>query len=182
MPATKTILYIFLGLSLGSGLTLIALQERFVRERRRLLAMGESQRSKAAQAAVAVLNKQWEQKCQQQAEELQACQAQLAIVEASPPPNDHEEVIARNEHERLIHEKNFELSRLASEHKNMTIHLASHQEEIRELHGQITFLEGEIARLEDERKGLPDDDFLVLGPPGGHMLPGSVVRAFIKGH
>lgn len=182
MPEIKTILYVFLGLSLGSGLTLIALQERFVRERRRLLAIGESQRSKSAQAAVTVLNKQWEQKCQQQAEELLACQTQLAAIEPSPPPIDLTEFISRSEHERLIHEKNTELSRLAAEHKTMATHLASHQEEVKELHDHISFLKGEISRLEEAQKSLPDDDFLLLGQPGSHLLPGSVVRAFIKGH
>lgn len=182
MPAIKSILFVCLGLSLGSGLTLISLQERFVRERRRLLAMGESQRSKAAQAAVAVVNKQWEQKYQEQEEELQACQAQLAATEVSPAPIDLGEFIARSEHERLIAEKNVELGRLATEHKTITNHLTKHQEEIKELHGQITFLTGEIARLEEEKKRLPDDDFLILGQPGGHLLPGSIVRAFIKGH
>ena len=178
----KSILYILLGLSLGSGLTLIVLQERFVRERRRLLAMGESQRAKAAQAAVAVLTKQWEQKGQQQAEELQAYQAQLATVEESPTPIDPEEYLARIEHEQLIHEKNFELGRLVAEHKTMVNRLTEHQGEITELHGQIIFLKGEITRLEEEKKRIPTDDFLVLAPPGGHLLPGAVVRAFIKGH
>lgn len=183
MPAIKSILYVCLGLSLGSGLTLITLQERFVRERRRLLAMGESQRSKAAQAAVAVVNKQWEQKYQEQEEELHACQAQLAAAaEVNPAPINLEEFITRSEHEQLIAEKNAELGRLAAEHKTLTSHLTRHQEEINELHGQIAFLTGEIARLEEERKSIPDDDFLILGQPGGHMLPGSVVRAFIKGH
>ncbi len=184
----KAILYILLGLSLGSGLTLIALQERFIRERRRLLGLGESQRAKDAQAAVAVLNKQWEQKCQQQADELEAYQARLAAVEASPPPVASDEFIECSEHDRLIHEKNTEISRLAAEVKTIGSHLASHQVEVGDLHGQITFLKGEIARLEEEKKHIeenkriPDDDFLLLGQSGGHLLPGSVVRAFIKGH
>lgn len=182
MPDVKTILYVFLGLSLGSGLTLLALQERFVRERRRLLAIGESQRAKSAQAAVTVSNKQWEQKCQEQAAELRACQEQLAAVEAIPAPIDLAEYILRTEHERLIHEKNTELSRLAAEHKTIATHLSSRQEEIKELDEHITYLKGEITRLQEEKKNLPDDDFLLLGQPGSHLLPGSVVRAFIKGH
>ena len=184
----KALLYILLGVSLGSGLTLIALQERFIRERRRLLALGESQRATATQAAVALLNKQWEQKCKQHTDELQECQSRLALAATeTPAPIAHEDtgdVIDKSEHERLIHDKNIELDRLAAEYKTMTRHLASHQEEIKDLHGQITFLKGEIAKLEEERKHIPaaDDDFLVLGQAGGHLLPGSVARAFIKGH
>ena len=177
----KAILYILLGLSLGSGLTLIALQERFIRERRRLLAMGESQRAKAAQAAVAVLNDQWEQKCQQQAEELGKCQAKLTAVEASPPI-DRDAFIECSEHDRLINEKNSEISRLAAEIKTIGSHLANNQVEVSDLLGQVTFLKGEIAKLEEEKRHIPDDDFLMLGQSGGHLLPGSVVRAFIKGH
>ena len=186
----KALLYILLGASLGSGLTLIALQERFIRERRRLLSLGESQRATATQAAVALLNKQWEQKCKQHTDELQECQSRLAAAETpseTPSPIAHQDpgdLIDKNEHERLLHEKDVEVDRLAAEHKTMAHHLASHQEEIKDLHGQITFLKGEIAKLEEERKHLPaaDNDFLVLGQAGGHLLPGSVARAFIKGH
>lgn len=171
----KTFLYILLGLSLGSGLTLIAIQERFMRERRRLLAMGESQRAKAAEVAESILNKQWESKFQQQAEELQACQAQLATAGPCPTPGiDAEECVLRSEHEQLLHEKNLELARLTTENTTLVHHLDSHQEKINDLHDQL-------ARLEEEKKLVPDDDFLLLGQPGGHLLPGSVVRAFIKG-
>jgi hypothetical protein len=177
----KTILYILLGLSLGAGLTLIVLQERFVRERRRLLALGESQRAKDSQAAMAVLNKQWEQKYQQQAEEMQACQAQLAVIEMSPAVPGQAEIALRQEHERLLLEKNAALDRLTAEQQSFRQQWAGQQEEIKDLQGQLTFLTGEIERLKGEKVLLTDDDFLLLGQPGGHLLPGSVVRAFIKG-
>lgn len=183
MPTIKTSLFILLGLCLGSGLTLIALQERFVRERRRLLAMSESQRTKSAHAAVAVSTKQWEQKCQQLEEDLHAVQTQLAFAEANPPPIDPKEFVPRSEHERLIQEKNSELTRLTADHKMIASQLTKDQEEINELQAQIAFLGGEVSRLERAKTDVSvDDDFLLLGPPGGHLLPGSVVRAFIKGH
>lgn len=182
----KAFLFILLGLSLGSGLTLIALQERFVRERRRLMALGESQRATATQAAVALLNKQWEQKCKQHTDELEECRTRLAETETSPPavPEERGDVIDTSEHERMIHEKNLELGRLAAEIKTMGTLLTNHKDEINDLHGQITFLKGEIAKLEEEKKRIPapDDDFLFLGQGRGHLLPGSVARAFIKGH
>ncbi len=180
----KALLYILLGLSLGSGMALIALQERFIRERRRLLALGESQRATATQAAVALVNKQWEQKCKQHTDDLQELRARLEATETPGPlaPEDLENLVDKGEHERLLHEKNLALDRLAAENKALASHLANHQEEIKDLHGQITFLKGEIAKLEEEKKHLPaaDDDFLFLGQ--GSLLPGSVARAFIKGH
>lgn len=189
----KILLYILLGLSLGAGLTLIALQERFLRERRRLMALGESQRAKSHQV-MADANKKWEQQCQQLSEELQACQTRLTAAEAAPPM-DTQGLVPQAEHERLIRENTAELSRLAEENRSLADHLAKYQGEnqdlygeiaelqgeIASLHGQLTTLQGEIATLSAEQKTSLDDDFILLGRPGGHLLPGSVVRALIKG-
>lgn len=180
-------LYVLLGLSLGAGLTLIALQERFVRERRRLLALGEAQRAKTAQT-VDELGTRLEQQTKQHQEELRACQARLAAAEAAPATAPAREGgLEVSEYERLIEGKTVELNRLATENTALAEHLASHRAEIKDLQGQVAFLHGEVTRLEGEtarlaaeKEALPDDDFLLLGQPGGHMLPGSVVRAFIK--
>lgn len=186
----KVLLYILLGLSLGAGMTLIVLQERFLRERRRLMAMGESQRAKAAQAL-----EDANQKCHQLTEELRECQARITDAETTPAP-ESAGLIPQDEHERLIRENTEELSRLAEENRTLADHLAKYQGEnqdlygeiaelqgeIASLRGQITSLQGELAALEAEKKSqMVDDDFVLLGQPGGHLLPGPVVRAFIKG-
>lgn len=190
----KSILYILLGLSLGSGLMLIALQERFLRERRRLMTLGESQRAKAAQA-LDDTNKKWEQQLRQLTEELHGCQSRLATAEALPL-TDAVGLVPQDEHERLLRENTEQLSRLAEENRNLADHLAKYQGEnqdlyheiaelqgeIANLHGQLSTLQSEIATREAKQKTrLDDDDFVLLGQPGGHLLPGSVVRAFIKG-
>jgi len=214
----KAILYILLGFSLGTGLTLIALQERFLRERRRLLALGESYRAKGDEA-LDELNKKWDQDCRQHREALQACQEQLTTLAAVPPSAPPDEYISRLDHERLVQEKNTELSRLASDIKGTADLIEGQRKEINELQGQIALLQGDIARregtdstapaeliarhqqeldalhgqlaalqaevscLEKTRTEQPplNDDFILLGAPNGHLLPGSVVRAFIKG-
>ncbi|MDP2104729.1 MAG: hypothetical protein Q8J76_01950 [Desulfobulbaceae bacterium] len=177
----KALLFILLGLSLGIGLTLIAIQERFLRERRRLLALGESQRAKATQA-LDEQNKKWAQECQQYKDELSACKEQLTKREV-PTLSSPEDPIHKNEHDRLIQEKNSELSRLATEIRGAAELLGGRQEEINDLQGQIAFLQGEVTRLEEapREKTLPNDDFVLLGNTNGHLLPGSVVRALIKG-
>jgi|GEM_PF-1986615 len=187
----KTFLLILLGLSLGSGLTLIVLQERFIRERRRLLSLGESQRAKASQASLAVLTKQWEQKYQLQGEDLQACQGQLAALAANPPQAPEtpqaaiEDAIPRPLHEQLLGEKAAEIDRLTAERDELSQQASQQtirqQEEITELQGQIERFTNEISQLKRQVELMTDNDFLLLGQPGGHMLPGSVVRAFIKG-
>lgn len=176
------ILYILLGLSLGTGLTMIVLQERFLMERRRLLTLGESQRTKADHA-LDELNKKWANECREHIDELHACQEQLKKIEDLPPPSSPENHIDRTEHNRLIQEKNSELSRLAAEIKTAAKLLAGHQEEIHDLQGQIAFLQGEVTRLETAppKTSLPNDDFVLIGSTNGHLLPGSVVRALIKG-
>lgn len=177
----KVFLYILLGLSLGSGLTLIALQERFIRERRRLLAMGESQLAQAAQALAEAKEKRAEE-LGRLTQDLAECRGRLAIAD-SRPPIDPEGLIDRDEHDRLLREREAEISRLATENLTLADHLARQQGESADLNGQITFLKGELGRVEAEKAARPDpdDDFLLLGQPGGHLLPGAVVRAFIKG-
>lgn len=178
----EAILYILLGLSLGIGFTLIGLQERFLRERRRLLALGDSQRAKADQT-LDELNKKWAEECRQHKADLQTCQEELARIESAPPLPSKQDHIDKNEHNRLIQEKNTELSRLAIEIKGAAELLERHKEELDDLQGQNAFLRGEVARLEEAQKNkvLPNDDFVLLGNTKGHLLPGSVVRALIKG-
>ena len=48
-----------------------------------------------------------------------------------------------------------------------------------ELQSESDFLKGEVDRLEEEKKSLPVDDFIVVGAPGGHLLPGSVARSLM---
>ncbi len=181
----KAILFVLLGLCLGTGTTLIFLQERFLRERRRLLALGESQRAKGEQASEE-LTRKWEEECELLRQELQGCQVRLAErVESAavPPPEDRPEMIDRHEHQRLIEEKNGELSRLAGENKSLADQCLAHQREIDDLNLQISYLKDELVKAQAARNTLPDDDFLLLGgQAANHLLPGSVARAFIRGN
>lgn len=194
----KALLYVILGLSLGAGCTLIALQERFLRERRRLLALGDSQRAKA-DMAVDEMKAKWEAECELLQSELQACQGRLAeailAAEAAKEAVEESEVpvvatagadlVLRGEHERLIQEKNTELSRLAAENKSLAVHLQGQQEELTDLHGQIAYLKEELAKAQEAvaTQVLSDDDFVLLAAKGsGHLLPGAVARAFLKGN
>ena len=198
----KIFLYILLGLSLGAGTTLIALQERFLRERRRLMALGESQRVKAAQALEEANNK-WEQRVQQLSADLQRCQAQLTTaIATSPPITTIVEQSVSNELEQLLQTKEGELNLLVAENQALsglqTKHLAeidSLRNDISHLQGKIEALRGEndalqeqnsllqaeIGKLKEQRQEPPTDDFIFMGDQScRHLLPGAVARAFIK--
>lgn len=164
------ILYAILGLSFGVGLTLIYLQERFIRERRLLVAVGESERAKAAQM-IKDLDEQWERTCSKYKQEIEAYKQQLSDSQFS-------ERLAELEEETRF--KDSKITELGKENDRLQKNLVSYQKEIDDLQGELTFLKGEINRLEEERKKLPvDNDFIVFGE-SGHLLPGSVARAFIK--
>jgi len=103
--------------------------------------------------------------------------------EAPAPPAlpDMTEFIPREAHERLLQEKDAELSQLMAENSALAERAINLQAETADLQGQLTYLHGEVARLDREIRATKDDDFILLAQPGGHLLPGSVVRAFIKG-
>ncbi len=182
------ILYIILGLSIGIGLTLIYLQERFIRERRLLVAMGESERAKSAKM-LKDLDESWEKSCAQYKENIEIYKERLENLanETSPPAvNAVGEELSEESQQRLaqleaeVQDNDRKLAELQSDNNSLQKRLANHQQEISELQGELTFFKGEVTRLEVEQKGLPaDNDFIVLAD-GGHLLPGSVARAFMK--
>jgi len=181
------ILYIILGLSIGIGLTLIYLQERFVRERRLLVAMGESERAKSAKM-LKDLDENWEKSCAQYKEDIEMYKERLENLanETSPAVNAVSEELSEESQQRLaqleaeVQDNEGKLAELQSDNNRLQKNLASYQQEIKELQGELTFFKGEVTRLEEEQKKLPaDDDFIVLAD-GGHLLPGSVARAFMK--
>jgi len=185
------ILYIILGLSIGVGLTLIYLQERFIRERRLLVAMGESERAKSAKM-LKDLDEQWEKSCSQYKQEIAGYKQRLAQLNSKEIPlagirpglkDEDSETISVERLAELEEETRFKdgkLTELEKDNDRLQKSLAGFQKEIHDLQGELTFLKGEINRLEDEKKKLPqDNDFIVLAD-GGHLLPGAVARAFMK--
>lgn len=162
-----TILFIILGISIGVGCTLIFLQERFIRERRLVLAASESDREKAAQQ-LTELDEKWELECEQYKQELIALQDQAV----SPGALENSELAVR--------EKEARVQELAAENAQLREAVTALQGQLVEAQTESDFLKGEIARLEEDRAQLPPDDFILLSPPGGHLLPGSVARALMK--
>ncbi len=189
------ILYIALGMSIGIGLTLIYLQERFIRERRLLVAMGESERAKSAKM-LKNLDEQWEKSCGQYKQEISEYKDQVKdLKETVSSKNASQNSTLANkrnkdaakkltEQEEKYRVKDDKLTEQQNKNYDLQKVLSNYKKEINELQGEITFLKGEVSRKEDERQDvpLPLDDDLVMLNDGGHLLPGSVVRAFIKGH
>ncbi len=188
------ILYIILGLSIGIGLTLLYLQERFIRERRLLVAMGESERAKSAKM-LKDLDEQWEASCSQYKEDIETYKKQIedlnneisAVKVATPAEQLQSYAIDQNQepqpdiakYELEAKNKDAKLKELTKGNEDLRKSLASYQQEIKELQAELAFFKGEVARLEEEAKKLPaDNDFIVLAD-GGHLLPGSVARAFM---
>ena len=183
-----------MGLSLGVGLTLIYLQERFVRERRLLVAMGESERAKSAKM-LKDLDNQWESTCAQYKEDIEKYKMRLAEaqqrLEAREPDNnddsDDEAAAALAEAGERINILAEELERvkaqkaeISTEERQKFQHdISVYQQEIKDLQAEITFLKGEVKRLQDAKKNQLPDDCIVLSD-SGHLLPGSVARAFMK--
>ncbi|VAW42225.1 hypothetical protein MNBD_DELTA03-1290 [hydrothermal vent metagenome] len=184
-----------MGLSLGVGLTLIYLQERFVRERRLLVAMGESERAKSAKM-LKDLDNQWESTCAQYKEDIEKYKTRLAEaqqrLEAREPDNnddhdDNEAAAALVEAGERINILAEELERFKAQKAEVSTEelqkfqhdISVYQQEIKDLQAEITFLKGEVKRLQDAKKNQLPDDYIVLSD-SGHLLPGSVARAFMK--
>ncbi len=190
----SAILYIIMGLSLGVGLTLIYLQERFIRERRLLVAMGESERAKSAKM-LKDLDAQWEGTCAQYKEEIEKYKARLTevqlILEAkgadNNDDNDDEAAVALTEAGERINILTEELERVksqkaglsAEERRRFQHDISAYQQETKDLQAEITFLKGEVKRLHEPDNNQLPDDYIVLSD-SGHLLPGSVARAFMK--
>jgi chromosome segregation ATPase len=162
-----TILYIILGITIGVGCTLIALQERLLRERRLAVAASAAEQEKSAKLLKEV-DDRWEQECEKCKEELAALQDEVI--------NDERVELF----EETLLEKESRISTLAAENKQLKESLFAVQTQLAELQSESDFYRGEIRRLEEELKGLPPDDFIVLSGPGGHLLPGSVARALMR--
>nr|MBF0221532.1 hypothetical protein [Desulfobulbaceae bacterium] len=161
-----TLLYILLGISVGIGCTLIFLQERFTRERRRILATSKAEREKATRQLLE-LDEKWEAECEQYRQELAAAQTEAAGDNAA-------------DSEQRILEKESEIAALTSENQQLQKSNAALQDQLTEAQSESDYLKGEIKRLEKEKSQIPADDFIVLSPSGGHLLPGSIARALMK--
>jgi len=162
-----TILYIILGFSIGVGCTLIVLQERLLRERRLSVAANEAEQEKSAKMLKEIEDK-WEQESETYRQKLAALQEEAA----------HKNNTDLQEESFLAQEA--QIADLSNENKQLKESLAATKTQLTELQGESDFYQGEIRRLEEELKGLPPDDFILLSPPGGHLLPGSVARALMR--
>lgn len=183
-----------MGFSLGVGLTLIYLQERFIRERRLLVAMGESERAKSARM-LKDLDAQWEKICEQHKEEIEKYKVRLAetqlrlesLEQDSDDDSDDKTAAALTEAGERINILTEELERIrsqksgisAEEHQKFQHDISVYQQEIKDLQAETTFLKGEVKRLQEVDKNQLPDDYIVLSD-SGHLLPGSVARAFMK--
>lgn len=186
------ILYMIIGFSLGVGLALIYLQEKFTRERRKLLGLNEAEKAKSAEM-LASLDAKWEEKNKTdkaegsaQATRVQELQRALKVAEekvfehATEPLSRNDTDNQASELQEILTGKETELEELLSEKQNISSTLNAARQEVEELQGEIIFLKGEIKTLKEEKKREPiDDDYLVLGP-GNHYIPGSVARALME--
>jgi len=165
------ILYTILGISIGVGVTLIYLQERFVRERRLLVAMGESERAKSAKM-LKELDEQWEAECEQYKEELEGCKKRLEELEhskgseATISAQDEEKIAllgkelkARQEEYEKLLEENASLKKKldaaaetssAGNNDESRALVDSLRQEIGEQQAEVDFLRGEVSRLKEE--------------------------------
>lgn len=191
------VLYIVLGLSLGVGITLIYLQEKFVRERRKLVAFAAAEKAKA-QEMLKELDTKWEQKTAESVRENEDTRLQIAALEeaaqisAKKITELQESIVAQNERtgeaganaatdelKRALQEKEEELAGLAKEKNELLEIITEARQEISNLHGEISFLKGEIKNLEAKNKKVGQDEDYFVMTPGKHIIPGSVARALM---
>lgn len=187
------ILYIILGVCLGVGASLIYLQERFTKERRKLIALNEAEKAKSADM-LKRLDADWEEKTKADKEDILAKAARVQELEEALEEADNRAKNLAQETPSTAHKdggqdnellidlqgamqvKETELKDLLRENQEISKTLQTAYQEVKDLHGEITFLKGEVKKLEETSKDQPsDDDFLVLGP-GNHYIPGSVAR------
>lgn len=139
------LLYIILGAVLGVGLTLLILQDRFVRQRRLLVAMGESERAKSSQM-LHELDDQWKQESRQFRQKLKSYKNKLSIKQVAP-----QEALSRvailKEKMREKEEARLELEEAKN---NLQNSLSDRRLEISEMQEEISFLKGEADRLSNE--------------------------------
>ncbi len=201
----RSSLYIVLGFSLGVGVTLIYLQERFLRERRKLRALDIAERAKS-QEIIKELDAKWEKETIECRREIADAHLQIAGYEeaaliSETKVKELEEIIvayaekadkveeteqrctvdraAITELQLTLQEKEEELAGLLKEKNDLLGTLTEARQEISDLHGEIEFLKGKITNIENQRKkSEQDDDFLVM-TPGHHYIPGSVVRSLM---
>jgi len=190
--AITSLLYIILGLSIGVGASLIYLQERFTRDRRSLIALHESDKVKSA-GLLKDLDTKWEKRYKKEQEKNDRQKGKITELEeallqaethlkkkvATVPENPAAENSARKEIDSLtktIENNDIALRKLQQEKDILEQSLQESRQEIENLHGETTFLQGEIRTLKESASThKPDDDFLILAP-GNHYIPGSVAR------
>lgn len=190
-------LYIVLGLSVGVGSTLIFLQEKIIRERRKLMALSASEKAKAKEA-LKELDSRWEQATAKQKKEIEEATLKIAALEKKEQDSEEkivmlEEMIANHgkgagrdeisgeidELKRNLLEGEEKLQGLLKERVGLQGALAEARKEVSDLYGEIDFLKGAVAKLESERKKWKDgDDYLVVAP-GRYIIPGSVARSLM---
>jgi septal ring factor EnvC (AmiA/AmiB activator) len=167
------ILYIILGLAVGIGLTLVYLQERLIRERRLTVTMGESERLKAA-ALIKDVQAQMDEACARHKEDIAGYKGRLDALSTEFQQRS-------GKLEEIVREKDIKLAELSKENSGLQENLAACQDEIKELQGELTFFKGEAARVDKGGKMLAVDDDSIVLAESGHLLPGAVVRALMKG-
>ena len=152
-----TFLYMVLGLAVGIGVTLIYLQEKFVRDRRQLLAKGESERVKSEQM-LQDSDSLWEEK-------YEACKKELSEYESRVP--DLQAIESAQE-------------KFTTERVAWKDNLDAQQQQISELQSEVAFLKGENEKLQKEKADRPASGDDIVFSPGGHLIPGSVIKAFLN--
>ncbi len=145
-----TILYIILGISIGVGCTLIFLQGRFIRERLFVVAASQSERQKSAEQ-LKELDEQWELECAHYKQEVAAMQDEAA--------HGGDEVKGLEE---ALLKKEALLTELTIEQEQLRESIAVIQGQFAELQSESDVLKGEVDRLEEEKKNLPDDDYTIF--------------------
>lgn len=167
------ILYVILGLAIGAGLTFMYLQERLIRERRLIVTMGESERLKA-DMMIKDIEEQCGKACAQYKEDIDGYKGRIESLHA-----EFQQRITRLE--VAAQSKDVSLAELGEDNNELQESLASHKDEIKELRRELIFFKEEAARFEKKKGGVVVDDDSIVLAESGHLLPGYVVRALMKG-
>ncbi len=154
------VLYIILGLSIGIGITLIYLQERYNRERRLLVSMAESERLKSSQT-VKDLDEQWSHERDQYRTELQENTSHIqemehALSEAAANsgilPNQFSltERTELNSLRKLLKERDDDKTLLEAGKNSLQKSLASQQQVINEMQEENSILKEQLGHISDD--------------------------------
>ena len=153
-------LYVILGFSLGFGVAIITLQERFIRERRRLIALNQAERVKNSESQSEDLQRIKAEKtaCQEALEECRRAAAEAARPEAPEREDSTQAATAPEEMEpRIDPQARERVEQLENELASARERLMAEEATRKILQDTKEHLEEDVVNLEGETHALKEE-------------------------